>query len=242
MPVIAVVNETDDVDDADLTVWVNAIQHQLLEDLAPFWKEAAAANLVVVPQGQEPPQATWQVAILEDADKADALGYHQLTSFSLPLGKVFTRTTRQDGQTVSRVLSHEILEMVVDPFITRTQVIGPDTYLVEVGDPVHLDQLGYDKMGVLVSNFVTPDYYRYTSGNRYDMRALLLDPCPALLSGGALSVLVDGQLQLRVAPDSTPDEVAAMRIHRGSRRHRWQIGHRAWVNSEPWRPPRAPVR
>src|SRR5437764_261398 len=118
MPVIAVINESDEVADADLAVWVNAIQRQLLEDVAPFWKEAADANLMVVPKGQQPPQATWQVAILADSDMAGDLGYHQLTSFSLPLGKVFTRTTRADQQTVSRVLSHEILEMVVDPFIT----------------------------------------------------------------------------------------------------------------------------
>lgn len=241
MPVIAVVNETEDVDNTELAVWVNAIQHQLLEDMAPFWKEAAAANLVVVPKGLQPPHDAWQVVILDDADMANALGYHHLTSFSLPLGKVFTRITRQNGQTISRVLSHEILEMVVDPFIARKQVIGPDTFLIEVGDPVHLDHQGYLKLGVLVSNFVTPDYYRLTFGNRYDMRDLLRDPCPALLRGGALSVLVDGKLQLRLAPDSTPDEAAAMRMHDGSRRHRSDLGHHAWRNSDAWYPRQQPV-
>jgi hypothetical protein len=236
MPTIAVINQSNDVDDADLAVWVNAIQHQLLEDVAFFWREAADANLLSVPRGQRPPQATWQVVVTENTDIANDLGYHDLTAFSLPLAKVFTETTRNDGQTVSRVLSHEILEMVVDPFISRKQTIDATTYLVEVGDPVHLDNMGYNKTGVLVSNFVTPDYYRYTSGNRYDFRELLQAPCPALLSGGALCIVVGNTLQLRVAPDSTPAEFAAMRIHQGSRRYRWQQGHHAWRNSDPWRP------
>src|SRR5712692_6656281 len=116
MPVIAVVNQSNDVTDADLTTWVNAIQRQLLEDMAPFWREAADANLMVVPSGESPPSDSWQVVIMENADVANDLGYHELTNFSLPLGKVFSETTRQNRQTISRVLSHEILEMVVDPF------------------------------------------------------------------------------------------------------------------------------
>jgi hypothetical protein len=232
MPIIAVINESNDVSDADLAVWVNAIQHQMLEDVAPFWKEAADANLLAVPRGQQPPRQSWQVVIAENTDKLNDLGYHQLTSFSLPLAKVFTQTTRGFGQTVSRVLSHEILEMVVDPFIARKQTIEGTTYLAEVGDPVHLDKMGYDKSGVLLSNFVTPDYYRYTSGNRFDFRDLLKQPCPALLSGGALCIVVGNTLQLQVAPDVTPAEFAAMGIHAGSRRHRWQQGHHAWRNND----------
>lgn len=233
MPTIAVINETEELRDNDLTVWVNAIQHQLLEDVAPFWREAGEIILVAIPRGQQPPQATWQVIVTENTDKAEDLGYHDLTEFALPIGKVFTETTRNDGQTVSRVLSHEILEMVVDPFISRKQTIEGTTYLVEVGDPVHLDRMGYLKFDVLVSNFVTPDYYRYTAGSRYDFRELLQQPCPSLLSGGALCIVQgENDLQLRVAPDTTSAEFAALRIHAGSRRHRWQKGQRAWRNSD----------
>jgi hypothetical protein len=239
MPTIAVINESTDTTDADLALWVNAIQQQLLQDVAPFWREAADANLILVPRGHQAPPDAWQVVLLDNADVAGDLGYHELTPFSLPLSKVFTAVTRQDGQTVSRVMSHEIIEMIVDPFLARRQVIGAETYLVEAGDPVHLDKLGYLKLGVLVSNFVTPDYYRYTSGDRYDMRALLTGPCPTLTSGGAVCVLVDGQLQLRQAADSTPQEIAAMRINPGSRRHRWQMGHPNWRNSVPRQRPTA---
>lgn len=232
MPTIAIINQSNDVSDGDLAVWANAIQHQLVEDVAPFWQEAADAILVAVPRGGEPPRATWQVIVTENTDRADDLGYHDLTNFSLPLGKVFSETTRNDRQTVSRVLSHEILEMVADPWISRKQMIESTTYLVEVCDPVHLDKMGYTKSGVLVSNFVTPDYYRFTEGNRFDFRELIRQPCPALLSGGALCVVVgENELQLRVAPDTTAEEFTAMRIHAGSRRSRWQKGQRAWRNS-----------
>src|SRR5215472_6739832 len=100
VPTIAVINQSNDVDDADLAVWVNAIQHQLLEDVAFFWHDAADANLLSVPRGQRPPQATKQAVTTENTDVANDLGYHDLTAFSLPLGKVFTETTRNDGQTV----------------------------------------------------------------------------------------------------------------------------------------------
>jgi hypothetical protein len=231
MPVIAVINESTDTADSDIAVWVNAIQQQLLQDVAPFWREASDANLVFVPQGHTAPLDAWQVILLDNADRADALGYHELTAFSLPLAKVFTATTRNDSQTVSRVLSHEIIEMVVNPYIARRQVIGPDTYLVETGDPIHLDRLGYERLGVLVSIFVTPDYYRYTTGTRYDMRALLPGPCPALVSGGVLCKVTNGQMELVQAPDSPPREVDVMRIKPGSRRARWQMGHQSWRNS-----------
>ena len=230
MPIIAVINESPETD-SDLAFCVNAIQQQLLQDVAPFWREASDANLVFVPRGHQPPQSAWQVVLLDNADRADALGYHELTAFSLPLAKVFTATTRNDSQTISRVLSHEIIEMVVNPYIARRQVIGPDIYLVETGDPVHLDRLGYEKLGVLVSNFVTPDYYRYTTGTRYDMRALLPGPCPALVSGGVLCKVTNGQMELVQAPDSAPREVDVMRINPGSRRARWQLGHQNWRNS-----------
>lgn len=231
MPIIAVINESSTEQDADVAFWVNAIQQQLLQDVAPFWPEAATANLVQVARGQPVPANMWQVVLLDNTDRGDALGYHELTSSSQPLAKVFTATTRSDNQTVSRVLSHEIIEMVVNPNIMRRIIIGADTYLVETGDPVHLDNLGYEKSGVLVSNFVTQDYYRMTNGTRYDMRALLTAPCPFLTSGGVLCKLVNGQLVLTQAPSATQQEVSLLRINPGSRRYRWTMGHQNWRNS-----------
>jgi hypothetical protein len=233
MPVIAIINKSSTETDADLAVWVNAIQQQLLQDVAPFWPEAADANLFFVPQGHQPPLSAWQVVLTDNSDRAKDLGYHELTQFSLPLAKVFTATTRSGNQTVSRVLSHEIIEMVVNPNIMRRQVIGPDTYLVEACDPVHMDRLGYDKLGVLVSNFITPDYYRlsFTFGTRYDKRALLQSTCPTLISGGAVCKLVGNQLELVQAPSPAPADANAMTINPGSRRDRWRIGHQNWLNS-----------
>src|SRR3954447_13807569 len=105
MPVIAVINHSTETD-PDIALWTNAIQQQLLQDVAPFWPEAADANLLSVPQGHQPPQNAWQVVLTDNSDRAKALGYHELTNFSLPLAKVFSATTRNAGQTVSRVLSH----------------------------------------------------------------------------------------------------------------------------------------
>jgi hypothetical protein len=188
MPIIKIINESTDVADADLQSWVNAIQQQLRHDVGSyFWPEAANVTLQLVPRGQEAPQDTWQVVLRDYTDQPPALGYHQAPPTSpLPRAMVFTRTTRDNHQTVSRVMSHEIIEMVVDPTDTlKKTLIDGVTYLVEACDPVHADEYGYEyeKSGVLVSDFVTQDYYRYTTGNRFDFRALLQGPCPAVLPG-----------------------------------------------------------
>lgn len=184
MTTIFVTNKSTDVGDAELQSWINAIQRQLREDVAPFWVADADVTLQFVPSGQEVPSDGWKAVLLDYNSKDGNLGYHTpLWQSSPPIAYVFTQTTRQSRQTVSRVLSHEIIEMIVDPRDERMQQIDGVTYLVEACDPVHLDEWGYSKNGVLVSNFVTPDYYRITGGSRFDFRNLLTGPCPSVLRG-----------------------------------------------------------
>jgi hypothetical protein len=185
--VIKIINESTDVADADLQSWVNAIQQQIREHVAPLWLGNRNVTLQLVPRGQEVPQDTdtGQVVLRDDTDQPPNLGYHSpSTSSSGPIAMVFTRTTRNDFQTVSGAMSHEIIEMLVDPTDTlKKQEIDGVTYLIEACDPVHSDQYGYDILGVRVSNFVTQDYYRYTTGNKFDYLGLLKGPCPAVLPG-----------------------------------------------------------
>jgi hypothetical protein len=233
MTVISVLNETTTVTNADLALWVNAIQHQLLTDVAPFWPDAANFNLILVPQGRTAPPATWQVLVAENTDIANDLGYHEGTTSFLPLAKVFAQTTRGFRQTISRVLSHEIIEMIVDPTLMMRVTIGGTTYAVEAADQVNLDSCGYDKLGVLVSNFVTPRYYglpSVTSDPRNDFCGQLSSPCPFLQRGGALTVVQpNGSLAIHQAASINSDnEIAAMAIHPGSRRYRRQMDRADW--------------
>jgi hypothetical protein len=59
---------------------------------------------------------------------------------------------------------------------------------------VHYDALGYPKLGVLVSDFVTPRYYGFpmppgTNDPRFAFTTPLSGPCPALPTGGALTIV-----------------------------------------------------
>jgi hypothetical protein len=237
MPTIAVINQApNDVSDADLGLWVHAIQRQVLENVLPFWpNEAAGINLVLVPHGSTAPSGAWQVIVAPTIREAQDLGFHDFTSsfnffqgtVKIPEGFVSTQVTRADGQTISRVLSHEIIEMVVDPDVDRKVTIDGTTFLAEACDPVHPDRMGYKIDGVLVSNFITPRYYGFpsqTTDPRHDFLGLLTAPCPILPSGGALAVLNGNQIDLRIGPDTPPDEAEILAIRSGSRRDRYQKG------------------
>ena len=53
----------------------------------------------------------------DNPDQAGALGYHEITSQGTPLGKVFAKLDLQSGASWTVTLSHELLEMLADPWI-----------------------------------------------------------------------------------------------------------------------------
>jgi hypothetical protein len=233
VPRIAIINQSE-VADADLALWVNAIQLQLHQDVAPFWSLAVETTLTIIQQGFSAPNDYWQIILAPATDVANDLGYHEKTVFGNPIGKVFTQTTLQYRQTISRVLSHEIIEMIADPYIDDKVTIENTTYLAEVCDPVHYDALVFPRLGVLVSDFVTPTYYGLplppgTNDQRFAFNTPLPGPCPALPRGGALVDVTSGGMRMIIAPDSTRAEMEFLSvIRRGSRRHRYQIGSANW--------------
>src|SRR5437763_912510 len=112
---VAVINHYAKLSDADVEKVVDALQKQVHRDFAPAW--GVDADLVFCSAGETPPEEAWQLVILDNSDQAGALGYHDLTSSGLPLGKVFAGTDEQYGQKWSITASHELLEMLGDPDI-----------------------------------------------------------------------------------------------------------------------------
>ncbi len=92
---IAVINESSLVTDQDVASAVEALQKQVSGDFAPVWGLDAQLNFFG--HGQTAPAESWQIAVLDDPDQANALGYHDLTSAGLPLGKIFVRADLQAG-------------------------------------------------------------------------------------------------------------------------------------------------
>src|SRR5262249_41700135 len=109
-PTIAFVNLATVPLGVDLGKLVSALDKQMQRDFVPIWGYPAKLYVTKNPKPDE-----WQVVFLDDADAANALGYHDITKDGQPISKVFVKTTVAAGQKVSVTTSHELLEMMIDP-------------------------------------------------------------------------------------------------------------------------------
>jgi hypothetical protein len=227
---IAVINQSTCVSDEDLTKYVNAIQKQITNDFGPIW--GIFAELVFVPKGHTPDPTMWWIAVLDDSDVAGALGYHDLTPAELPFGKVFAKTDLTYGMAVSVTLSHEVLEMLADPWIFSTVMVstakGQFLYALEVCDPCEDDTLGYKIDDVLVSDFICPAWFD-GHGNKFDFQKHITVPHQILING-YMSVLPMANPSTgwhQITEEGTHSRVGnAAPI--GSRRERRRTGRENW--------------
>ena len=99
---------------------------------------------------------------MDNSDQADALAYHDLTNEGLPISKVFAKTLMQDKASISVGATHELCEMAVDPWLNSAYQDPHGTFWAgEVCDPVESDQYGYEIGGVLVTDFITPNWFAH---------------------------------------------------------------------------------
>jgi hypothetical protein len=204
---VAIVNHSTGIADIEMQPMVRALQHQVGKDFYPAWGINAILTHIYPPA--KPPATSWVIGLFDDADQADALGYHDVTPAGLPLAKVFVRTTRANGASVSVVASHELLEMLADPWINVwiMDAINPSRFWIrEVCDPVEADADGYHIDIVLVSNFVLPSYFQPDLKLKppFDFLHELTKPIPALRSGGYLSYVENGQVGQIFGADHRP--------------------------------------
>jgi hypothetical protein len=226
------------VTDAELASAVPILQKQVRRDFAPIW--GIDADVALVGPGQMPPSGSWWLVILDNSDQAGALGYHDLTSEGLPLGKVFAGTDKQFGYKWTVTASHELLEMLGDPDINLTvfsQATATEGVLVayEVCDPCEDDVYGYDIDGVTVSDFVYPTWFESfrTGDTQFDQQKQIHKPF-GILSGGYIS-------EFDVRAGAGWHQVASRgaglcfqhRPRLGSRRERRRLARDHWQRSNP---------
>jgi hypothetical protein len=104
--------------DADVTPGVAALQKRVTNDFHPVW--GTDAELTIVPKGRQPSNGSWWLVLLNDSDQANALGYHDLTTEGLPIGKVFAASDLKAGTSWTVTAGHGLLEMLGDPNINLT--------------------------------------------------------------------------------------------------------------------------
>ncbi len=181
---LALVSQSRQTNPADLSHVAAALQKQATRDLAPLW--GVSATVVAFPSLRNVPVGYWPVVIVDDVQ--GAAGYHQ-DNHGRPYALV------EYSASWSLTASHEVLEMLVDPFGHRTAAgrspkpgQGQVEFLVEACDPCEAPSLAYTIDGVLVSDFITPRFYdpRQTSGARYSFGGHIQRP-RQILNGGYIS-------------------------------------------------------
>ena len=163
---IAIVNQSTLVSDADAATMTQAVAAQVRFDAAPLWERAPAAVIFYTDPKGVPPTAHGIAIVdtIQDQPKG-VLGYHTEDHGGKLWGVVAAKPELDNGGTVmtgdwsvSTVLSHEVLEMFVDPNCNLWANDGKGSaYSFEVCDPVEAPS--YTISGVSVSNFVTPSWF-----------------------------------------------------------------------------------
>jgi hypothetical protein len=180
---IAVINESDNLIPGDLAKAVAAVQRQVTEDFGPVWD--VAATVTAVPSLNEMPLGYWPV-VIRDEIGINEPGVHLTEAGDKPFALVlFT------GKDWTITLSHELLELLVDPLGTNFRS-GPSIrddqgdvqYLAEVCDPCQSDGCAYPVNGdQLVSDFVTPAFYGGVGPGPYSFRGNIKAPRQVLAGG-----------------------------------------------------------
>jgi hypothetical protein len=142
------------------------------------------------------PEDGWALVFLDDADQADAEGYHETTPDGFPQGRVFVRTTQAAGDKVSVTASHELAEMLVDPAtnLIASSEDGSQMFAYEVCDAV--EETDFPINGIAMSNFVLPSWFEgfratLKTPQQFDYLNLCKEPFE-LLPGGYISVFKKG--------------------------------------------------
>ncbi len=238
---ISVINESTVLTDTEVIPVVAALQKQVTNDFRPAW--GTDAELIVVPKNTPPPSGSWWLVILDDSDQAGALGYHDLTTEGLPIGKVFAASDLKAGTSWTVTASHELLEMLGDPNINLTVFVQNENtsgilYAYEVCDACEDDSLGYSVDNVLLSDFVYPAWFesfRPEGSTQFDRVNKIQKPLQ-LLAGGYIGVfnVTSGTGWQQVTAEKRPVNLR-QRGPVGSRRERRMTPTNQWLPSLPQR-------
>jgi hypothetical protein len=212
---IALVSLTSEVPERDLLQAGAAVQKQLTRDFTPIWGLPATldtfADLASVPSDYHPvvvfgdpddlvgqldvaigPEIAAQ--LIDDFERDRMAGLH-LNAFTR---QPFALVQASDAWSVT--ISHEVLEMIADPYgnrlIAASHPLDPAErvkYLLEVCDPCQ--NVWYPVNGVPVSDFYTPRYFDPVGleGGRYSFTGQITRP---------LEILDDGYLSW-IDPDDS---------------------------------------
>ncbi len=173
---------------------VAALNVQITQHLPQFWRTAPAAIVRLLTEPHAIPAGVWPIILVDKLHHNEG-GFHY-TSHNQPCAKVVVTPDSHDW-TIDA--SHEALEMLVDPGgnrlqfakaikLAETQICdaeGEFEYLLEICDPCEGKQFAYQIGNMMVSDFVTPDFYadHALPGVRYSFAGSIKTPRQILRGG-----------------------------------------------------------
>lgn len=159
---VALIDTTGQIPVGELAQYAAALNEQVMADFGPVWGAHA-----IVSVASEKPAHSWALKIQTSLNQPGALGYH---TDALNQPEALVELTSD----VSVTLSHELMEMLADPWGNRMRSaplphgLDPSqvglqagawvSYLLEVADPP--EAISYPVLKVPVSDFILPPWYR----------------------------------------------------------------------------------
>ena len=192
---VGLVDVTGEIDPSLVHAASIALNVQVTRDLPQFWP--VTSTVTYLPDHNKIPPGIWPIQLVKSLPPGEG-GFHA-DKHKQPYSKVIA-TKSDPSWTVDA--SHEILEMLVDPYGNRMQSsvaievvkgkiqdgTGQFGYLVEACDPCEDNSYAYTINGVAVSDFITPHFYDplVTPGTRYSFTGAIKAP-RQILPGGYIS-------------------------------------------------------
>lgn len=134
-----------------------ALQLQMQQHVGlppPFgWGIGATVRAAAGPFDVHPDE--WVVGLFETPDQPGELGYHDESPNGKPFSKLFPLLDKQDNQPWSVTASHEVVEMAVNPLLSRCSQ-GSDGTIWATEGCDQVEAQSYMLHGVPVSDWCTP--------------------------------------------------------------------------------------
>lgn len=165
-----------------------AFQTAVSTDFAPKW--GTDAKFVFIGKKPAPPGA-WSIELGSGADAlCMCLGYHDRTDKGVPIAYVF------DSPDWTVTFTHEVFEMLADPYANRAVEADGTIYWLETADPVEGDKFAYTRAGadgkpVTISDFVFESWFIPGAPGPYDFTHHVTRPLQ-ILAEGYMGIWQDG--------------------------------------------------
>jgi hypothetical protein len=180
---VALVSESTSLPFVQLAPVAAALSKQMVRDFGPMWRRTA--TVTAFPTQASVPVGYYKIIVQDDIGQPGAAGFHTDDTHQ-PYALI------QYDSSWSVTCSHELIEMIADPWGNR---LYPGTIngkrvniLQELCDPC--EEFTYPVDGVLVSDFLTPEWYSPAGvvGKQYSFMGKLTAP-HQVADGGYLSWL-----------------------------------------------------